>query len=114
MPSGASDEWSGVAGIRKLIGSKAFLRLEEEERDRVMSRIHSFIPNKGIVVTFQKNCWESLKSDTDPVYSSPVVKREGLKGHSERISQSNTFMCSSDSLCGPFMPSIKTTPEVRY
>jgi hypothetical protein len=80
MPSGASDKWSGVAGIRKLIGSKAFSRIEKEETDRVISSIQSFILNEGIVVTFQKNCWDSLKSDTDRKYSSDIVKKKGLSG----------------------------------
>lgn len=93
MPSVATDQWSGVAGIGKLIGSKALSRIEKEESDRVLAKIHTFIPNEGIVVTFQKNCWDSLKSDTDIEYSSRIVNKKGIRGKVRGFPKV-TFMCA--------------------
>ncbi len=80
MPSGASDKWSGVAGIHKLLGIQALRRLEQEEKKRALETIETFITGKGAVVVFQKNAWENLKSDGDPDYEKKVVNREGLRG----------------------------------
>jgi len=66
MPSAPGGKWGGVAGVQKLIGAKAMRRLEEAERERVLQCSRDFLPNGGIVVSFQKNAWGTLKSDEDP------------------------------------------------
>jgi hypothetical protein len=80
MPSAASGSWSGVAGIQKLLGVKALRRLEVEETKRVMECAKEFITSGGAVVAFQKNAWNGLKSDTDPLYHLDLAKKAKLKG----------------------------------
>lgn len=80
MPSGASDKWSGVAGIQKLIGKKAFRKLEHEEKKRVSNTIDNFVTKNGAVIAFQKNAWQNMKTATDPDYSKKIVNKVGLTG----------------------------------
>lgn len=80
MPSGASDKWSGVAGIQKLIGIKAFRKMEHEEKKRVLQTVDNFVTRKGAVIAFQKNAWENLKTTNDPDYSKEIVNKLGLTG----------------------------------
>ena len=80
MPSGASDKWSGVAGIQKLIGKKALRKLEHEEKKRVTNTIDNFVTKNGAVVAFQKNAWENMKTANDPDYSREIVNKVGLTG----------------------------------
>ena len=80
MPSGASDKWSGVAGIQKLIGKKAFRKIEQEEKKRVLNTVDNFVTGKGAVIAFQKNAWENMKTANDPDYSKEIVNNVGLTG----------------------------------
>ena len=80
MPSAPGGKWGGVAGIQKLIGAKAMARLEEAERERVIDCSRDFLPNDGIVVSFQKNAWNTLKSDEDPPYDINLAKTGKLIG----------------------------------
>jgi len=80
MPSGASDKWSGVAGIQKSIGKKAFRKIEHEEKKRVLNTIDNFVTNNGAVIAFQKNAWENMKTANDSDYSREIVNRVGLTG----------------------------------
>lgn len=101
MPSGASGEWSGVAGIKKLIGSKAMLRIEKEEKRRVLAIINNFIPNRGNVVVFQKNAWNNLKSNNDMEYSRKIVNKEGIIGTVDNFSKVKLFCVPPTRLSGP-------------
>ena len=67
MPSTSDGKspWSGVAGVQKLIGSKAMEKLEKEETLRVIECAKKFLSPNGIAVAFQKNAWNGLKSDKD-------------------------------------------------
>ena len=49
------------------------LFLTERERSK-------FLSPKGIIVVFQKNAWNSLKSDEGPDYSADLAKQGNLKG----------------------------------
>ena len=80
MPSAPGGKWGGVAGVQKLIGAKAMRRLEEAERERVIECSRDFLSNNGIVVSFQKNAWNTLKSDEDPPYDINLAKAGKLKG----------------------------------
>ena len=80
MPSASGGPWSGIAGVQKLIGAKAMKRLENEERKRVIDTASKFLSPKGMVVTFQKNAWNGLKSDGDPDYSVELARQAKLKG----------------------------------
>lgn len=80
MPSGASNDWSGVAGIHKLIGIKALRRLENEEKKRLLKTIDNFVTQNGAVVVFQKNAWQNMKAPTDQDYAREIVNKKGLTG----------------------------------
>ncbi|MFC1515795.1 hypothetical protein ACFL7E_03450 [Thermodesulfobacteriota bacterium] len=68
IPSAASGPWSGIAGVQKFLGIRALRRLEIEETQRVLECAKKFLKHNGIAVTFQKNAWNGLKSDSDIPY----------------------------------------------
>ena len=70
LPSAPGGLWGGVAGVQKLIGVRALRKLEQEENARVMKLAENFINSKGAVIAFQKNAWNSLRSDNDSEYSN--------------------------------------------
>jgi hypothetical protein len=80
MPSAAGGKWGGVAGIRKLLGAKAFRKLDRAEQGRVIKCAKKFVDSKGGVVAFQKNAWNALCSDGDPEYNIDLAKAGKLKG----------------------------------
>jgi hypothetical protein len=80
MPSAAGGKWGGVAGIFKLLGAQAFRKLERAEQSRVLECARKFVKPKGVVVTFQKNAWNGLRSDDDPGYDINLAKTGRLKG----------------------------------
>jgi hypothetical protein len=80
MPSSAGGPWSGVAGIRSLLGKKAMEELERFERGRVLEVAEKFLNNGGIAVTFQKDAWEGLRSEHDPPYNITAAKEAKLRG----------------------------------
>ena len=60
MPSTPSKPpWTGVAGLRRLFGKRAFDRIACEERKRMDILISTFNPAK--VIVFQKDAYEALK-----------------------------------------------------
>jgi hypothetical protein len=61
MPSAPGGPWSGVAGIRKLLGSKAMSQLESAERERIIRYARRFLEPGGVAVAFQRNAWEGLR-----------------------------------------------------
>ena len=79
-PSKASGKWSGVAGVQRLIGAKALKELEKEECQRVTECAKKFLTPKGVVVTFQKNAWNGLKSERDIPYRQEDAKNGKLIG----------------------------------
>jgi hypothetical protein len=70
LPSAPGGPWGGVAGVQKLIGVKALRRLEQAESSRVFKLTKKFINSKGVAIAFQKNAWNSLRSENDPEYSN--------------------------------------------
>lgn len=65
MPSPASDpKWSGVAGLKKLFGARAFREITSYEKKRIASIILWFIENdiRGAVIAFQKDAYLGVKS----------------------------------------------------
>ncbi len=80
IPSASSGDWSGIAGVQKLIGAKALRRLEVEERRRIIECAKNFLSPNGIAVVFQKNAWNGLKSDSDMPYKLKDAKNGKLIG----------------------------------
>ena len=101
MPSGASGPWSGVGGVQKLIGAKAMKRLEDAEKDRILETSHKFLNDKGVVLTFQKNAWEALRSDEDPAYEIILAKEGRLTGKLRGRPEIALFGIPPTRLVGP-------------
>jgi hypothetical protein len=55
-------------------------RLGDAEKDRILETSNNFLNDKGVVLTFQKNAWEILRSDEDPAYEITLAKSGRLKG----------------------------------
>ena len=81
-PSAASvKNWSGGAGVNKLVGREALRRLLMAERNRLDQTIRSFIgKRKGAVVTFQREAWETLRTPENQPFAEDKVKAGELVG----------------------------------
>jgi hypothetical protein len=101
MPSSAGGPWSGVAGIHKLLGTRALKDLERFERDRILHIAKSFLTGRGIVVTFQRNAWEGLRSDADPAYSIESARKGKLKGKLKGMPKIPLYGVPPTRLIGP-------------
>jgi len=80
LPSAPGGPWGGVAGVQKLIGLRALRKLEQEETSRVFQLAEEFINAKGAAIAFQKNAWNSLRSENDSEYSIGAARAGSLKG----------------------------------
>ena len=70
FPSAASHpRWSGVAGVKRLFGARAFNTLCNSEFDHLRIVLKDLMPEKGMVVVFQKDAFETLRSTDTPRYS---------------------------------------------
>jgi len=77
MPSPASDrKWSGVAGLSKLFGARAFKDITSCENKRVESIIQEFISTDTgcAVIAFQKDAYLGIKNDNS---QESMVAEEG-------------------------------------
>lgn len=75
FPTPASHKlWSGVQGIKKLFGQKAFEKIYLEEQARLRFVIQNYLNNGGTIVTFQRDVFESI-SNTKYSYQN-VLKGE--------------------------------------
>lgn len=101
MPSSAGGHWSGVAGIRSLLGKKAMEELESFERERVLEAAKKFLNNRGIAVTFQKDAWEGLCSEHDPPYSITSAKEGTLRGRVRGMKNVPLYGVPPTRLVGP-------------
>ena len=72
--------YGGVAGVQKLIGVKALNKLERAEGARVFKLAEKFLNTKGAAIAFQKNAWNSLRSENDSEYSIGVARAGSLNG----------------------------------
>ncbi len=69
FPSPASDpKWSGVMGLQRLFGKKAFDQLAGAERQRVQKTIKQFVGQKGSIIAFQKDAYNGLLEKNDRLY----------------------------------------------
>ena len=101
MPSSAGGPWSGVAGIRRLLGAPAMKDLERFERDRILRVAKSFLSSRGTVVTFQRNAWEGLRSEGDPNYSIDSAREGKLIGTLTGIANVPLYGVPPTRLVGP-------------
>jgi hypothetical protein len=101
MPSSAGGPWSGVAGIKKLLGTRALRDLERFERDRILHVAKNFFTGRGFVVTFQRNAWEGLRSYKDPAYSIDIARKGKLKGKLRDLPNIPLYGVPPTRLIGP-------------
>ncbi|MBW2643971.1 MAG: hypothetical protein JRC89_11550 [Deltaproteobacteria bacterium] len=101
MPSGSSGKWSGIAGVHKLIGAKAMRRLEAEESLRVIECAKNFLTPKGVVVTFQKNAWNALRSNVKLKYKIDRAKEGQLKDRMKGLPDISLLGVPPTRLSGP-------------
>lgn len=101
MPSRAGGPWSGVAGIRRLLGAPAMKHLERCERDRILKVAKSFLSSRGIVVTFQRNAWEGLRSEKKPTYSIDLARKGKLIGTLRGMANVPLYGVPPTRLLGP-------------
>ncbi len=107
MPSAPGGKWGGVAGVQKLIGAKAMKRLEEAERERVIECSRDFLSDNGIVVSFQKNAWNTLKSDEDPPYNINLAKAGKLIGQMKMCPEIALFSVPPTRIIAPCRDGLK-------
>lgn len=114
MPSGPSKNYSGVAGIQKLIGAKAMRELEKEERKRVLECAREFLSPDGAVIAFQKNAWNGLRSENDPKYNIKLARSGELKGTLIGDSKVPLFCVPPTRLAGPCSKILRKLLTEKY
>ncbi len=83
LPSTASSPiWSGVQGVRKLLGAKAFGILTLQEEKRIGLLISKFIGSTGGIISFQKDAYNGVRSQGSPAYSIDLARQGLLTGKS--------------------------------
>ncbi|MEJ2171104.1 MAG: hypothetical protein P8X90_36920 [Desulfobacterales bacterium] len=107
MPSAPGGPWGGVAGVQKLIGARAFRKLEQAESARVLKLAEKFINPMGAAIAFQKNAWTSLRSEKDPAYSIGAAKAGTLKGALKGHGDLPLFGVPPTRLSGPCTNALK-------
>jgi hypothetical protein len=81
LPSTASDpRWSGVNGVRKLLGVKAFETISPLEELKISKLISIFMGVKGGIIAFQKDAYDRVRSQDTPAYSLDFAKQGLLLG----------------------------------
>jgi len=101
MPSAPGGKWGGVAGVQRLIGARALRRLERFETGRVIECAKKFVTRNGVLVSFQKNAWNSLCSDGDPPYDINLAKAGKLRGRLKNRPDILLFGVPPTRLVGP-------------
>ena len=101
MPSAPGGKWSGIAGVHKLLGIRALRLLEQAEAERVLDCANKFVTPKGKVLIFQKNAWNALRSDDDPLYGIDMAKAGKLKGTLKNNPKLPLFCVPPTRLSGP-------------
>lgn len=75
LPSAASvAPWSGVSGIRRLLGTNALNRIAEVEQQRIAQIVKTFMPQGGGMMVFQRDAYEAVRGSVDPEYSLDQAK----------------------------------------
>lgn len=110
MPSAPGGKWGGIAGVQRLVGARAFRKIESAERKRVLRCIKRFVAphGKGAVVAFQKNAWNALSSEDDLEYSIGAAKAGKLKGTVAGYPKTPFFCVPPTRLSGPCCRVLKT------
>lgn len=81
LPSAASDpQWSGVLGLRRLLGARTFERVSLAEEERIAALIAKGMGSTAGIIAFQKDAYERTRSADTPAYSKDLAGRGLLLG----------------------------------
>jgi len=96
LPTSASDpKWSGVNGVKRLLGAKAFETISIEEERRIDGLISKFLGDQGGIIAFQKDAYNRLRSEDTPAYSIDLSNQGLLMGKYKR--SKNILLAGSPS-----------------
>jgi hypothetical protein len=81
FPSPANKKgWAGVAGLKRLLGAKAFSAITHAEIKRIDRLVSQFLDKTGAILAFQKDAYNAMCSPASPPYSQVLAKSCGLLG----------------------------------
>jgi hypothetical protein len=100
-PKNKLEDYSGIQGVKRLFGTKAFNELVKYERKRVFALIKEFVTRDGAVFTFQSDAWNELRSNEDRVYSISAAKAGKLEGTVAETPEIRLFGLPPTRLSGP-------------
>jgi hypothetical protein len=92
IPSPASGKWSGVAGLKRLLGKRAFEEITKWEKDRIENLIKNCMIQNGVIITFQKDAYIQIRSKNSPKYNHKQAITKGINGQC-RISPKVRLYC---------------------
>jgi hypothetical protein len=88
MPSPASDQkWSGVNGLRRLLGQRALNIIAAEEEKRIARILDVFMKQAGGIIVFQRDAYNNLISQDSLPYSLNLALQGSLIGKYKRDSR---------------------------
>lgn len=82
-------------------GVKALRKLEQEKSTRVLKLAEKFNNSKGAVIAFQKNAWNSLRSENDSEYSIEAARAGDLIGTLKGRKDPSLYCVPPTRLAGP-------------
>jgi hypothetical protein len=100
-PKNKLEDYSGIQGVKRLFGSKAFSVLVKHERKRVMTVIRDFVTQDGAVFTFQSDAWNHLRSEKNSGYSISDANAGKLEGTVAGMPRIRLFGLPPTRLSGP-------------
>ena len=71
------------------------------ERARVLKAAKNFLGGGGVVMTFQRDAWEGLRSLNDPPYSIATAREGKLKGMVNDMQEVRLYGLPPTRLVGP-------------
>jgi hypothetical protein len=81
MPSASSNpKWSGVGGVRRLLGGKAFALVSQEEKSRIDKLVMDTVKGPGGIIVFQKDAYNLMRSEDMPEYGRDLAVQGKLRG----------------------------------
>ena len=81
LPSAASDpKWSGVAGLRRLFGTRALRLIAAQENERIGDLVRGVMDRPGGILAFQSDAYEGVRSESTPPYSLALARSGRLLG----------------------------------
>jgi hypothetical protein len=78
--SESNKNWSGVSGVRSLLGTEAFNLISLQEEKRIAMLISRFIGSTGGIITFQKDAYDRTRSHDTPAYQKSLALQGLLQG----------------------------------